>query len=665
MTKENTKGLPLFSRLLIAFLGITVAISGMLVFVAYTFSKKSIEKRTQENISHHIASIGDRFKTEYGRDLKRNLRELASGPLLDDYLSSSVVERPIIARKLERLFLRMVADFEGYRTIYFIDPFGQEKIGVAGKNRVRKYRDLEQETNAGASGPAPSLNALIGLFNQLESEPIGKIHIEGPFTDADGETAFLAGISKLDYDTGEMGGILVIRCNLNAFFGYLDRVEFFGENPIHVFAPDGRVLKTPSGDDMATFDPVPYLPDEFQEELALSTLEQGILSVQDLYIVPARPFIRIAISIPTAFLLNDLKPAIQFFSIVFLFSILVVLMIALYLSRYLSTPIVELASAATRLAKGDLSTQVTVQTTGEVQMLVESFNHMTGRIKERTAELLESNVQLKQEIIERTQVERELEAQKVLSMRADRLRSLGEMAAGIAHELNQPLVGVRGLAEHTLIGMDRGWDLSDDKLRDRFTRIVEQTDRMVHIIEHVRMFAREAGKPELEPVQINDVVKSGIDMLSTQFKSHGVELDVELAEGLPIVSANPFSLEEVVLNLLNNARDAVEQRMKMNPSLSSARVLVRTSLNGVRAGKEVEVEIIDTGVGIPKDIISKVFDPFFTTKDPDKGTGLGLSVSRSIVEEAEGALHIQSTPGEGTAVTLSLPADDRPIQENQ
>ena len=134
------------------------------------------------------------------------------------------------------------------------------------------------------------------------------------------------------------------------------------------------------------------------------------------------------------------------------------------------------------------------------------------------------------------------------------------MAAGIAHELNQPLVGVRGLAAHILNGMDRGWELGEEKIRQRIFKIVEQADRMVHIIEHVRMFAREAGKPELSPLQVNEVVRSAMDMLGAQFRSHGVDLDCELAEDLPLVVANPFSLEEVILNLLNNARDAVGGR---------------------------------------------------------------------------------------------------------
>ena len=246
-------------------------------------------------------------------------------------------------------------------------------------------------------------------------------------------------------------------------------------------------------------------------------------------------------------------------------------------------------------------------------------------------------------------VEQELETQRALSMNADRLRSLGEMAAGIAHELNQPLVGVRGLAEHTLIGLERGWDSSPATLRQRLSGIVEQADRMVHIIDHVRRFAREAGKPEVSIVYINDVVDSSLELLGAQFRSHGITLATDLDEDLPTVQANPFSLEEVLLNLLNNARDAVEQAGRRP---ENAAILISTQSNG----DGVQVVVNDNGDGIPEEIVAKVFDPFFTTKDPDKGTGLGLSISRSIVEEFGGSMEIRSTPRQGTSVSFSIPA---------
>jgi PAS domain S-box-containing protein len=248
--------------------------------------------------------------------------------------------------------------------------------------------------------------------------------------------------------------------------------------------------------------------------------------------------------------------------------------------------------------------------------------------------------------------EQEMEAQKVLSMRSDRLRSLGEMAAGIAHELNQPLQGVRGLAEHLQISVDRGWKLTEEKIRERSTLIIEQADRMVHIIDHIRTFAREAGKPELRPVQVNDVVRSGIEMLYTQFRSRGIELEIELNDNLPLISVNPFSLEEVIINLLINARDAIEERIRFTPGANPPKVLLHTFLEDKGY---VKIAVTDYGVGIPKDIIERVFDPFFTTKGPDKGTGLGLSISKSIVEQFGGFINIQSEPGEFTTVVIALP----------
>jgi PAS domain S-box-containing protein len=277
-----------------------------------------------------------------------------------------------------------------------------------------------------------------------------------------------------------------------------------------------------------------------------------------------------------------------------------------------------------------------------------------GRRQEFVGSLTDITQQ-KQAEAAQAQAELELENQRALSMRSDRLRSLGEMAAGIAHELNQPLVGVRGLAEHILIGIDRGWELSKEKLVDRATRIVEQADRMVHIIEHVRMFAREAGKPEMSPVQVNDVVTSAVEMLNAQFHSHDVDLKCELGEGLPSVMANPFSLEEVVLNLLNNARDAVEEAATGDTGAAHREVLVRTGQGSRERVPQVRIEVQDNGVGIPEDIAKKVFDPFFTTKAPDRGTGLGLAISRSIVEEFGGSLRISSGSGEGTTAVISLP----------
>jgi C4-dicarboxylate-specific signal transduction histidine kinase len=255
----------------------------------------------------------------------------------------------------------------------------------------------------------------------------------------------------------------------------------------------------------------------------------------------------------------------------------------------------------------------------------------------------------------RQEAERLLEDQRARAILSDRLRSLGEMATGIAHELNQPLLGVRGLAEHILIGLKRGWNISEENILKKIKLIIDQTERMTHVIEHTRMFARGADNFELLPVQVNDVIKSSMNLIDAQLHYRGLILKCELADNLPTVMANPFSLEEVLLNLINNARDAVLAKPNSENTKDLPQIIVRTCLGENGTQGSVKIEVIDHGPGIPKELKSKIFTPFFTTKDPDKGTGLGLAISKSIIEGLHGKISIRSTHGSGTTVTIDLP----------
>lgn len=281
------------------------------------------------------------------------------------------------------------------------------------------------------------------------------------------------------------------------------------------------------------------------------------------------------------------------------------------------------------------------------------------QVAEPTAALANSDRHLPDQVEYRRRAEEaeaELDAQRLLSMRADRLRSLGQIAAGIAHELNQPLVGVRGLAEHLMIGLDRGWNLSEEKVREKLTLIIEQADRMSHIIQRVRMFARDAGKPETRLVQVNDVVQGALRMLGPQLRTRSIVLNCELAEVIPLVSVNPMSLEEVLLNLVVNAADALAETTGDRVRSTPLCILVRTRTNREDDQDRVQIQVIDRGIGIPADLLAKVFEPFLTTKGPDRGTGLGLAICKFIVEQVGGSIGIESAEGRGTTVTVSLPA---------
>lgn len=269
--------------------------------------------------------------------------------------------------------------------------------------------------------------------------------------------------------------------------------------------------------------------------------------------------------------------------------------------------------------------------------------------------LAAKNEQLKKEMRRRSEIEKKLEEQRLLRVHSDRLQSLGEMAAGIAHELNQPLVGVRGMAELILVSTENEKMFSREKTRKKAAMIVEQADRMVHIIQHVRLFAREAGRPETEVVNLNEVVRSGMSLVKAQFRAHGLRLETELDQRLLPVRINPYSVEEVLLNLLTNARDAIETKKESAGRGFTPRVRITTRYEGQNGSASARIDVRDNGGGIPQEIADRVFDPYFTTKGPDKGTGLGLSICKRIIEELGGTIRFTSENAVGTTFSINFP----------
>lgn len=274
------------------------------------------------------------------------------------------------------------------------------------------------------------------------------------------------------------------------------------------------------------------------------------------------------------------------------------------------------------------------------------------------AGLLGSSIELGLAQDEKEQAERELEAKRTLSVRADRLRSLGQMAASMAHELNQPLVGVRGLAEHLQLLLEQGEALDPAETLEDVRTIVAQADRMEHIIEHMRLFAREAGRPEREVCSLNKVVEASLELAGARFRAAGLTLERSYARDLPLVLVNPYSLEEVFLNLISNAQDAILERRACgdNDQPDMPDLVIRTTLEEGPDPPRVAVVFSDRGTGISTDVMGHIREPFFSTKGPQQGTGLGIPIAEAIVQDLDGRLTIESELGEGTTVTVSLPS---------
>ncbi len=253
--------------------------------------------------------------------------------------------------------------------------------------------------------------------------------------------------------------------------------------------------------------------------------------------------------------------------------------------------------------------------------------------------------------------ERELLKQRALSMRTDRLRSLGQMATGIAHELNQPLSGVRGIAEHMVLGLQRGWDMSPQAMREKLEKIVVQADRMSDVINHIRNFANEAGSTDRKAISANDVVEIATDLLQIQLKTRGFVIEKDLMNAPCEVCVNPYSLEEAIINLILNARDAIDDQQRRDPDSVPRRIQIHTAAEeGIP--EMIRVEIGDWGTGIPEMILPRIYEPFFTTRAPTHGTGLGLAITKGIVEQIGGTLSVKNRPndGKGVIATITLPA---------
>ena len=269
--------------------------------------------------------------------------------------------------------------------------------------------------------------------------------------------------------------------------------------------------------------------------------------------------------------------------------------------------------------------------------------------------LLENkNRQLSEEIQLREAAEKRLEIQKSIQIRSDRLRSLGEMAAGIAHELNQPLTGIRGMSELILFGIKNN-SIEVGRISEITADIIGQTDRMAHIINHVRLFARKAGSADTSYIDLNKTIASALSLLSTQFTSHGLSIIKDMAQCALVIQANPYSLEEVVINIMNNARHAVESRKETAGNNYMPVICITTFMaEGAGHNSRAVLEIRDNGFGMSQETAEKIFEPFFTTKDPDKGTGLGMSICKSIVESFGGTIDFSTKEGEGTTFMISF-----------
>ncbi|MGZ3512492.1 MAG: PAS domain-containing sensor histidine kinase [Thermodesulfobacteriota bacterium] len=247
---------------------------------------------------------------------------------------------------------------------------------------------------------------------------------------------------------------------------------------------------------------------------------------------------------------------------------------------------------------------------------------------------------------EQKELARKVRLNEVKMYHEGRLTSLGIMAAGIAHELNQPLNTIRVVTDGFLFGRDEGWSLDSDELYEGMEMISNQVQRMSEVIRNIRNFSREDREEEYADVDVNRTIEDVFSMIGRQFEAHGIVVHKKLADGLSPVRAHSNRLEQVIMNLLVNARQALDECNREYKELW---------ITTKQTEQSVCIETIDNAIGIPSDLIDKIFDPFFTTKEVGQGTGLGLTISKSIIRDINGTIEVSNNDHGGATFLITLP----------
>ncbi|NWF92080.1 MAG: HAMP domain-containing protein [Syntrophaceae bacterium] len=318
--------------------------------------------------------------------------------------------------------------------------------------------------------------------------------------------------------------------------------------------------------------------------------------------------------------------------------IILSLMLSLSLTRFVNRPIDKLLSATKRAASGDLNQTVSIESRDELGELSESFNNMIRELK-HSRDAIEGWTQtLEQRVRERTQ---ELQRVQDQLIHAGKMAALGELAAGVAHEINNPLTGVLTFSSLMLKKADENHPWRKD-----LENIVQQTTRCRNIVKGLLDFARQR-KPDKKEWDIHTLLNNTLALVEKQAPFQNISIKKEFHQGIPMLFVDADQIQQVFMNILLNAADAM--------ATNGGTLTIQTDLKNGMA----EISFIDTGHGIAKEHLSKLFDPFFTTKQTGKGTGLGLAISYGIVQSHNGDIEVESEVGKGATFRIKLPIESQ------
>jgi len=596
----------------------------------------TIMMQARRAVDHGFATARTVYEQQL-QALKLSVEFAASGITIQRYLADS--DRNALSAYLDR-----VRQDAGFDFLSLTDPQGRVVFRVSQPDRISPGRILDDASSVSVVKAA--LSGQVAASTEILPEGGG------------GQNAGMALMVAAPVGTPPAGalGALYGGVLLNGNFHIVDRVWellFRGDRfqdvdsgSVTIFQMDTRIstnVRTAAGGRAVGT----RAPAEVRDAvLTRGELWRGrAFVVKDWYIseyAPIRNYAGDAIGMLSVGILENTYTAIRNRVILSFFGIatagfLLIIGITYYMIQYITRPIGEMVAATRGIIAGRFDQEVRSDSPGEIALLAESFNAMLASLRQMKGDLEEWGRTLEEKVKQRTE---ELGAMQARMAQSERLASLGMLAAGVAHEVNNPLGGILALTGLSVEDMAQ-----DDPNRENLEEVIRQTERCRDIVKGLLEFSRQS-KGNTEPVDLNKVLQDTLSLVENQAVFFNINVVWNLDPELPRVMADRSQFQQVFINIFMNAVQAMNER---------GAITIVTRHNA--PGNSAEVAISDTGQGIPAEQIGRIFDPFFTTKESGHGTGLGLSIAYGIVTTHRGTISVQSEVGKGSTFTIRLPVE--------
>lgn len=443
--------------------------------------------------------------------------------------------------------------------------------------------------------------------------------------------------------SGELVGLLMVGTRLETL---LDDLKAQALADIVLMDANGKLVSTTL-----------VIPDEGPEGLEIDTEEEGSAGLStpteiELYgreyqevvtplVIRQREVGWMSVILPSNYIVSTMATSRNVFSLVFSLGTVATIVLGYLLAQSIARPILQLRAISQEVAAGDLEQHVQIKRADEIGELANAFDTMTHRLKERTDEAARLYAETVQRNTELAVINERLQSTQAQLVQSEKLASVGQLTAGIVHDVKNPLAVIKGVAEelHEEIGLD-------PSTRDKLRSIRDSATKASTIVTDLLKFARQST-PELHRRDMRETVRSALRLTEYLTRKGAVEVSTDLPD-LPVrVTYDAQQIEQVLINLITNAVQAMPTGGKLHLALAEIE-------GGIR------IDVVDTGHGIHKENLSRIFDPFFTTKPEGEGTGLGLSISFGIVSRHGGRIDVRSEVGVGTTFSVFLPEEPSP-----